>query len=397
MHQAQEYSLDAVRTDGWFERIGQGIGSFRVLCDVVGEQFFAFSIITGARITALTVDRRNPDETVVDFVVGGQGDELEAVSQRLALPDFRKRLVAALLVQGPTGPAPERDTDTEALQLHIGVRYLLLAPLFGYSLRTLRREQGRSTLRMLVDGQEETVELELFQQRLLGHVREELTRAMSPRRSTIDLANVETAQEAFEKGDWIAVVQLMGAWPAPLSIYLRTPEGQRMLPQTSTLIAKGLGLLAMAWVQLGEMARAEEVFRLGVQYGQDGAVSAEIFFQFGAALIADGRAGQAIGLLRRALALDVDPARVYPLLARAFRLRHRYVAARGCWLMALQSGVPLDEVEDELSLVNTALGSKIDLVPVGLIADPSDCDRPKAQAEPTQPCPNDLSRDNLPM
>ena len=34
-------------------------------------------------------------------------------------------------------PAPERDTDIEAIQLYIGVRYLLLAPLYGYSLRQL--------------------------------------------------------------------------------------------------------------------------------------------------------------------------------------------------------------------------------------------------------------------
>ena len=37
----QEFSLDAVRTDGWFERIGEGIGSFQALCEIVGERFFA--------------------------------------------------------------------------------------------------------------------------------------------------------------------------------------------------------------------------------------------------------------------------------------------------------------------------------------------------------------------
>ena len=31
------------------ERIGEGIGSFQALCDIVGEAFFAFSMITGAR------------------------------------------------------------------------------------------------------------------------------------------------------------------------------------------------------------------------------------------------------------------------------------------------------------------------------------------------------------
>jgi nucleotide-binding universal stress UspA family protein len=90
------FSLAAVRTDGWFERIGEGIGSFQALCEIVGERFFAFSIIVGARITALTVDRRSPQQTLVDFVVGsgeGEGD-----AQRLTLADFRRRLVGALLV-----------------------------------------------------------------------------------------------------------------------------------------------------------------------------------------------------------------------------------------------------------------------------------------------------------
>ncbi len=49
----KEFPLDALRTDGWFERIGEGIGSFQALCEIVGERFFAFSIIVGARITAI--------------------------------------------------------------------------------------------------------------------------------------------------------------------------------------------------------------------------------------------------------------------------------------------------------------------------------------------------------
>ena len=53
MPRERVFALDAVRTDGWFERIGDGIGSFQALCDIVGEAFFAFSMITGARITAL--------------------------------------------------------------------------------------------------------------------------------------------------------------------------------------------------------------------------------------------------------------------------------------------------------------------------------------------------------
>src|ERR1700753_208179 len=141
----QVFPLAAIRTDGWFERIGESVGSFQALCDIVGEAFFAFSMITGARITALTVDRRNPDNTLVDFVIAAPGeDEGDADVQRLTLADFRHRLVGALLTDDVMPSAPERDTDVEALQLHIGVRYLLLAPLYGYSLRRLAVEGGNS-------------------------------------------------------------------------------------------------------------------------------------------------------------------------------------------------------------------------------------------------------------
>src|SRR6185437_12581460 len=108
----QEFSLDAVRTDGWFERIGERIGSFQALCEILGERFFAFSIIVGARITALTVDRRNPEQSLVDFVTGARDTEDALEPQRLALADFRRRLVGALLVEDDRrAPEPMREQD----------------------------------------------------------------------------------------------------------------------------------------------------------------------------------------------------------------------------------------------------------------------------------------------
>src|ERR1700761_1134431 len=113
----KQFPLDALRTDGWFERIGEGIGSFQALCEIVGERFFAFSIIVGARITALTVDRRNPDLSLVDFVVGRGESDSALEPQRLTLADFRRRLVGALLVEDEKqAPAPTRETDIEVIQ-----------------------------------------------------------------------------------------------------------------------------------------------------------------------------------------------------------------------------------------------------------------------------------------
>ncbi len=361
MAKERVFSLDAVRTDGWFERIGDGIGSFQALCDIVGEAFFAFSMITGARITALTVDRRNPDNTLVDFVIGAPGDEdAEAEAQRLTLVDFRHRLVGALLTEDATPPAPERDTDVEALQLHIGVRYLLLAPLYGYSLRKLAVEGKTSRLVLLHDGVEETHELNEFRARVRAHIREELERASAGSRSSaIDLTKVAEAEIAAQKSDWTKVLQLLGTWPAPLAIFLRTPEGQMLTSDARALIAKGLGLLGTACVKLGEEQQGEEVLRLGVQYAQDGASAGEIFRRLGEALLEDGREGEAIGPLRRAANLGAPPEGIWPLLARAFVRRNRHVAALACIREARDAGVADSAMLDEIRAVEGKLGTAL--------------------------------------
>jgi hypothetical protein len=354
----REFDLDAIRTDGWFERIGEGIGSFQALCEIVGERFFAFSIIVGARITALTVDRRNPDLSLVDFVVGvGEGDDgLEP--QRLTLADFRRRLVGALLVEDDKpAPEPTRETEIEVVQLYIGVRYLLLAPLYGYSLRklVLDEEEGAQVV-VLHDGVEETHDLDAFRFRIRAQVREELERVATGARSAIDLSKVTEAESAALKKDWAKVLQLLGSWPAPLAIFLRTPEGQLLTSDARGLIAKGLGLLGSACVHLGEIEQAEEVFRIGIQYAQEGVAAADLFRRLGEALLQNERPGEAIGPLRRALAFGGAATEVMPPLARAFIKRKKWVAAFACLRDAVEAGVPERELADELRQVEGLLG-----------------------------------------
>jgi hypothetical protein len=353
----QEFSLDSVRTDGWFERIGEGIGSFQALCEIVGERFFAFSIIVGARITALTVDRRSPDQTLVDFVVGLGDGEGDLEPQRLTLADFRRRLVGALLVEEDRDPpAPTRETDTEAIQLFIGVRYLLLAPLYGYSLRTLIHSKSRTELSVSHDGSEEEFELEGFRTRIRSLVREELERVAAGSRSAIDLSKVAEAEAAALRKEWPKVVALLGAWPAPLAIFLRTPEGQMLAPDARALIARGLGLLGSACVHLGEIEQAEEVFRIGIQYAQEGNGAADLFRRLGEALLINERSGEAIAPLRRALAFGGSQAEVMPLLGRAYLHRGKYVAAYGCFRDALEAGVGERDLAEELRRIEQVLG-----------------------------------------
>jgi len=362
MAEPRVFPLESIRTDGWFERIGESIGSFQALCDIIGARFFAFAMITGARITALTVDRRAPDNTLVDFVVGGGDAEItDADTQRLTLADFRRRLVSALVTEEPAGPAPKRLTDIEALQLHIGVRYLLLAPLYGYSLRELHIDDSGSTMHVLHDGLEEVYPLAAFRARLRTHVREELERVTrAAGRGAIDLARVADAEKAAATGDHVRVLELLGAWPAPLAIFLRTPEGQLLNQETRALIARGLGLLGSACISLGENGKGEEVLRLAVQYAGEGAAAPDIFVRLGTAMMDDGRPGEAISPLRRAANLGADGALVWPLLARAFADRGRLLAAFGAVLEARAAGVTDQSMTPLLQRIEKQLGGRLE-------------------------------------
>ncbi|HEY2407572.1 MAG TPA: hypothetical protein VGI10_16300 [Polyangiaceae bacterium] len=353
--------LESIRTDGWFERIGEGIGSFQALCDIIGPRFFAFAMITGARITSLTVDRKTPDNTLVDFVVGPEDSEItELDTQRLTLGDFRRRLVSALVTEEPPGPVPRRATDLEAVQLHVGVRYLLLAPLYGYALRELAVTRDGSQISLMHDGVEESYPLGAFRARLRTHVREELERVARPAaRSAIELSRVAEADACAARGDHVKILELLGAWPAPLAIFLRTPEGQMLNPETRALIARALGLLGSACIALGEVSKGEEVLRLGVQYAGDGTAASDIYLRLGEAMFKDSRPGEAIGPLRRAANLGAPGDKVWPILAEALLARSRFVAAYSAVLEARAAGADEAKLASTIASVEQALGGSL--------------------------------------
>jgi tetratricopeptide (TPR) repeat protein len=254
-------------------------------------------------------------------------------------------LVSALVQEEPSGPAPTRATDVEALQLHVGVRYLLLAPLYGYSLRQLTLVDGHSHIEVLHDGVEETYQLPAFRARLRTHVREELDRVQrGGGRGAIDLARVPEAEKAALSGDHVKVLELLGAWPAPLAIFLRTPEGQMLGGEARATIARALGLLGSSCIALAETEKGEEVLRLAVQYAGDGPAAPEIYTRLGNAMIEDGRPGEAISPLRRAANLGADGKVIWPALAKAFLARERYLAALAALIEAREAGAATVEL-----------------------------------------------------
>jgi tetratricopeptide (TPR) repeat protein len=245
-----------------------------------------------------------------------------------------------LTTEEPPGPPPTRATDIESIQRHIGVRYLLLAPLFGYSLTSLSHDAFGSMLRAHRDGIEELYELEEYRARIRLHVRDELQRAerSGAGKGAIDLSRVQEAEEAAARGDDLRVVELLGTWPAPLAIFLRTPEGQMLSTEARGRIATALALLGSACISLGETEKGEEILRLGIQYAGDSAIAPEVYHRLGKSMIRAGRFGEAIGPLKRAANLGESGPEVWLELSLAFSERNRWLAALGAALEARDAG-----------------------------------------------------------
>jgi tetratricopeptide (TPR) repeat protein len=354
MPRIRSFPLDSVRTDGWFDRVGQTVSSFQALCEILGDRFFAFSMITGARITALTVDRRHPENTLVDFVVGGS-DAPASETERLSLAEFQRRLIGALVADAEFGPAPDKPEDSEAIQHFIGPQYLLLSPLYGLELKELRIEDEQADVLFVSDGAEHIIPLDVFRSDLRELVRGELARtARGESRSAIDLGNVARAEKLFNDGDYRGVRDLLGTWPAALTIFLRTPEAQALQAETKATLAHALGLLGSACSALGDSLQAEEVLRLAVQYAGETPTAAKIYERLGLALLAERRTGESIAPLRRAGVLGSES--VWPKLSEAFLARGRLLAALGATEEARQFGLDERSFEQSRREVEQRLG-----------------------------------------
>jgi len=136
------------------------------------------------------------------------------------------------------------------------------------------------------------------------------------------------------------VAELLGAWPAPLAIFLRTPEGQALGQEARETVARGLSLLGSACVEFEDFEKAEEILRLAVQYAGEGPSAGDVYYRLGLALLVHGRPGEAIGPLRRAMALGATDPGMWPALGRAFLDRQRNLAAMAVSLAAVKQGVP---------------------------------------------------------
>lgn len=316
-------NLKAARADDWFDKVAQSAPNFDQLCDAIGRKYVAFALVAGVRITALAIDPRQSDNTQVTFAIGEGGDE-----HTMALPEFRRCLTQALM-QPDEGSADLDDPESvEQLQRFLGVRYLLLAPIFGITVHELKVGGGEEASVIIGLGSlADEVTVEEFREVIREAVRREEQAAKPQRPFAIDLGKIPEAEAALQRGDHDRTIELLDPWAGPLSMLLRTPQGQSLGAEAKAALARALGLLGAAYSRREEYPSAEEVLRLGVQWVQDGEVAAQLFAQLGELAVRQHQHGQAIGVLRRALALGCPRGQVLPWLIECFIDRGRHVAA----------------------------------------------------------------------
>jgi hypothetical protein len=335
-------NLKAARADDWFDKVANSAPNFEQLCDAIGRKYVAFALVAGVRITALAIDPRQADNTQVTFSIGDHGEE-----HTMALPEFRRALTQALVQPDELIDAPSDLDSTESVQRYLGVRYLLLAPVFGITVHELRVGGDKEPSLVIGLGSlADEVSVEEFREVIREAVRREEQASRPQRPFAIDLGKIPEAEAALKRGDHERTIELLDPWAGPLSMLLRTPQGQNLGAEAKAALARALGLLGAAYTKREEYPSAEEVLRLGVQWVQDGEVAGQLFAQLGEIALHQGQYGQAIGLLRRAITLGCPRATVLPALADAFMSRGRAVPALACIEEAVGLGVSADKLAD---------------------------------------------------
>ncbi len=346
--------LDEVCADGWFSRLGDGAPHFFELCDAIGERVVAFAIVAGVRITAVALDPRMKDASVITFALGEDAEE-----HQLPLGELRRRLAATLVADEPFPETLSETPTVEEMQRFIGHRYLLLAPIFDIGLRELRLEDDEPpTIVVAIEGEEQILLLTELRELVRQRVREHGAAQRTSSPFAIDLSVVPEAEAASQKHDWQVVAELLGAWPGPLSLLLRTREGAELAVDVKETLVRALGLLGTAYVELGNFDWAEEVLRLAIQWGQEvgGEAVGSLFQRLGRAHVLRGRHAEAIGLLRRALSLGSGRSETLALLARAFSAAGHHLPAALCGREVLDLGVDDPSLRKAMERSERALG-----------------------------------------
>ena len=132
------YDLSSARPDGWFDEVLAQSPDFERACEIIGRSTLGLGLIAGARILSLTANPHSRDKTMVEFSIGQ-----DPTVRQVPLPEFRATVGRYLLTPLESQNLPD-EPEVEALQAHIGGRYMLEASLFHVQPLELRYDLGLS-------------------------------------------------------------------------------------------------------------------------------------------------------------------------------------------------------------------------------------------------------------
>ena len=343
------YDLSAARPDGWFEQVLDQSKDFEKAVEIIGRSTLGLALIAGARVLSLTASPHSENLTTVEFSIG----EDPAVRQ-VSLSEFRETIAEVLLTPLQSWSLPD-DPDVEALQAHIGGRYMLEAALLQVEPLELRADLGLSEITLQFNELQHVLALEDFRDVLDERVRSELGIDRKDD-NAIDLAMVDQAEEANARGNWGATVAMLNPWLTPISMLLRTGEAEGLSEDVHGRLSVSLDLLGTAYANMGEIEAANEVLRLGIQWAGESGKAGNLFLALGRASVASAKHGEAIGLLRRAIRLGAEERDALLLLAQSLGARDQVLAAMVCHERARELGADAAELEAVLADLQARLG-----------------------------------------
>lgn len=397
----QRVRLDAIAARGWFARLLKRSEDLTKAEEVLGRVLLAGSLVAGFRITSLMINAEDPGNTMVGFMAG-EGEQPFQASRI----EFH-RLVTRVLSTPETGSDVHPltlPTGVDELQELLGVRYVLLADVFGLTLEELHFRRGVFCVQLREphglhpddsgtkdrgdeaavggsqadqnlpasevamgkneaaggrekapgEGQVRLYTLASFQARIADLLAGDLQRALRAMTPTFSEEQVSSARQAAEEGAWDRVHSALRGWPQRIATCLRV--GMLHTISNADSVAEGLLLEAKALRVQGQLSEAEEAVRLLLQWQPQGSCSGAAFAELGRLFLARQQYGQAIGMLRRARSVGSEDPGLLVDLAKCFVQTGRFVAAACCCDEAKQAGVPELHWRASMDAANKALG-----------------------------------------
>lgn len=320
-------NLSPYVVDNWFDSMVRSIDGFEEVCDLVGYRFVAFAVIAGINLRAVNHNPEFPAQSTIEFSVGKE-DRVD----ELPIEEFRKSLIYSMLSPDRDEPVkfstPPRREEISAL---FGGRYFLLAPLYNMRLRDLLILDPDAGLdgykvELEVDGRIHQWSIKEFRSNLRAMVSSEKVEEYEPI-GRFSAEAIAGAEKALEAGNPAGALRKLRDWVLFVRNYRIAGGVTQMLGEVDAHFARGLLLTGRAYRLLNRNRISEDILRFSIQLLPDSETKPTLFYELALIMMSEGRYGEAIAPLRRALKLGIPTSLIYPYLARAFMETGRTVAA----------------------------------------------------------------------